>query len=234
MNDLTCAEIADLLPVYVLDAMDGDERCALMEHLAECRLHDVDLQAERDAALMLYEVIAPVAPPTALRASLLDAFDKEVAGDGITLPEPTPLRQPRKPAWQALGTPGFAYGLAAAIAVVAIALGAWGLSRSGDSGEGGVRLATARADGQRLDVTYLPDRDLAVLNFDLPAPATGKTYQAWSIIDGKPVSLGVLSQNSGTVTFAANMDKASAVAISIEPLGGSPTPTQVAIASPFS
>lgn len=234
MNDLTCTEIADLLPAYVLDAMEGEERCALMEHLAECRLHDVDLQTERQAALMLSEVIPPVAPPATLRSSLLDAFDKEVAGDTVTQPEPTPLRQPRRPFFHTLATPGFAYGLAAAIAVVAIALGAWGLSRSGDSGEGGVRLATARANDQRLDVTYLPDRDLAVLNFDLPAPASGKTYQAWSIIDGKPVSLGVLSQNSGTVTFAANLDKASAVAISIEPLGGSKQPTQVAIASPFS
>ena len=234
MNDLICAQIADLLPAYVLDAMQGDERCALMEHLAECRLHDADLQLERQAALMLSEVIPPVAPPSTLRASLLDAFDKEVAGDTISQPEPTPLRQPRKSFFQTFATPGFAYGLAAAIAVVAIALGAWGLSRNGDSGEGGVRLATARATDQRLDVTYLPDRDLAVLNYDLPTPASGKTYQAWSIIDGKPVSLGVLSQNSGTVTFAANLDKASAVAISLEPLGGSAQPTEVKIASPFS
>jgi hypothetical protein len=234
MNDLICAEIADLLPAYVLDAMEGEERCALMEHLAECRLHDIDLQTERQAALMLSEVIPPVAPPSTLRTSLLDAFDKEVAGDTVTLPEPTPLRQPRKPFFHTLATPGFAYGLAAAIAVVAIALGAWGLSRSSDSGEGGVRLATARANDQRLDVTYLPDRDLAVLNYDLPTPASGKTYQAWSIINGKPVSLGVLSQNTGTVTFAANLDKASAVAISLEPLGGSAAPTEVKIASPFS
>lgn len=234
MNELTCAEIADLLPAYVLDAMEGEERCALMEHLAECRLHDADLQAERQAALLLSEVIPPVAPPAALRSSLLDAFDKAVAGDTVTAPELTPIRQPRRTMWQSLGTPGFAYGLAAAIAVVAIALGAWGLSRGGDAGEGGVRLATAREGVQRLDVTYLPDRNLAVLNFDMPSLPSGRTYQAWHITDGKPVSLGVLSQNSGTVTFAANLDKASAVALSIEPSGGSPQPTQVAIASPFS
>jgi anti-sigma-K factor RskA len=233
MNDLTCAEIADLLPAYVLHAMDGDERCALMEHLAECRLHDADLQAEREAALLLSAAIPTVAPAATLRASLLDAFDKEVAGGEVTQPEPEPLRRPRKPFWQVLRTPGFAYGLAAAVAVIALALGAWGVSRGGDSGEGGVRLASARANDQRLDVTYLPDRDLAVLNFDLPPAASGKTYQAWSIIDGKPVSLGVLSQNSGTVTFATNLDKAQAVAISIEPAGGSRQPTTVAIKSDF-
>src|SRR3954467_3504333 len=100
MNDLICSEIADLLPAYVLDAMEGEERCALMEHLAECRLHDADLQVEREAALMLSEVIPPVAPPATLRTSLLDAFDKEVAGDVASEPEtmlapaPTPIRQP--------------------------------------------------------------------------------------------------------------------------------------------
>lgn len=233
MNDLTCAEIADLLPAYVLDAMDGDERCALMEHLAECRLHDVDLHSERQAALLLTEAIPAVVPPISLRSSLLDAFDKEIAGGAVTQPEPVRLA-PRKPFLQVLRAPSFAYGLAAAVAVLAIALGAWGVSRGGSEGEGGVRLASARTNDQRLDVTYLPDRNLAVLNFDLPPAASGKTYQAWSIIDGKPVSLGVLSQNSGTVTFAANLDKAQAVAISIEPMGGSRTPTTVAIASPFS
>jgi anti-sigma-K factor RskA len=233
MNDFTCAEIADLLPAYVLDAMDGDERCALMEHLAECRLHDIDLQSERQASLLLTEAVPPVAPPATLRTNLLDAFDKELAGDEVAQPEPTPLRQHSKPFWQVLGTPGFAYGLAATVAVLAIALGAWGASRGGDSGEGGVRLASARANNQRLDVTYLPDRDLAVLNFDLPPAATGKTYQAWYLVDGNPVSLGVLSESSGTVTFAANLDRAQGVAISIEPTGGSRTPTTVAIASNF-
>jgi anti-sigma-K factor RskA len=230
MNDLTCAEIADLLPAYVLDAMDGDERCALMEHLAECRLHDADLQTERQAALRLVEAVPPVPPPVRLRASLLDAFDKEVAG-GATQTEPVPMSLPerRKPFLHVLRAPAFAYSMAASLLILAVALGAWGVSRGGDAGEGGVRLAASRTNDTRLDVTYLPDRNLAVLNFDLPTAPTGRTYQAWSIVDGKPVSLGVISQNSGTVTFAADLDKAQAVAISVEPLGGSQQPTTTPI-----
>jgi anti-sigma-K factor RskA len=232
MNELVCSEIADLLPAYVLNAMEGEERCALMEHLAECRLHDAALQEERQAALLLAEAIPPVAPPISLRASLLDAFEKEIAGAGTQAEEPVRVPERRKPLLQLLRTPSFAYGLAAGLLVLAVALGAWGVSRGSDQ-PGGVRLASARNNDQRLDVTYLPDRDLAVLNFDLPTPGTGKTYQAWQIVDGKPVSLGVLNQSSGTVTFSANLDKAQAVAISIEPTGGSRTPTTVAIASNF-
>jgi hypothetical protein len=235
-EDLTCAQIADLLPAYVLDALDDDERRVLLEHLAECRLHDADLQNERRTALQLVDTVPPVAPPATLRSSLLDAFDKAVAGDvaAVPEPEPTPLRpEPRRrPFLELLRAPAFAYGLAAAVLVLAVALGAWGVSRGGDD-DGGVRLATGRESGNRLDVTYLPDRDLAVLAFDLPALASNRTYQAWQIVDGKPVSLGVLDRNSGTVTIAANLDKAEAVAISIEPTGGSETPTTVAIASPF-
>jgi anti-sigma-K factor RskA len=235
MNDLTCAEIADLLPAYVLDAMDGDERCALLEHLAECRLHDADLQTERSMALALAEAVPPVAPPTTLRSSLLDAFDKAVAGDVPRAAQPEPVRlEPRRRSFlEVLRAPSFAYGLAAAVLVLAVALGAWGVSRGGGD-DGGVRLASAREFGNRLDVTYMPGKDLAVLAYDLPAVERGKTYQAWQIVDGKPVSLGVLDRNSGAVTIAANLDRAQAVAISVEPEGGSTTPTTVAIASPFS
>jgi anti-sigma-K factor RskA len=233
MNDLTCAEIADLLPAYVLDAMDGDERCALMEHLAECRLHDADLQNERSMALLLADAVPPVAPPAALRSSLLDAFDRAVAGDVAPAAAPVPLQPRRRPFLELLRAPAFAYGLAAAVLVLAVALGAWGVSRGGGD-EGGVRLASARENNNRLDATYLPDRNLVVLAYDLPVIDRGKTYQAWQIVDGKPVSLGVLNQNSGTVTIAANLDNAEAVAISVEPAGGSAAPTQVAIASPFS
>jgi anti-sigma-K factor RskA len=233
MNDLTCTEIADLLPAYVVDAMDGDERCALMEHLAECRLHDADLQNQRSMALLLAEAVPPVTPPTALRSSLLEAFDRAVAGEATPPQRAVVLPPRRKPLLELLRAPAFAYGLAAAVLVLAVALGAWGLSRGGND-DGGVRLASARENSNRLDATYLPDRNLVVLAYDLPVIDRGKTYQAWQIVDGKPVSLGVLNQNSGTVTIAANLDDAQAVAISVEPEGGSAMPTHVAIASPFS
>ena len=229
MNDLTCSEIADLLPAFVLDAVDDEEHRALMEHLAECRRHDSELQAARLTALGLIETITPVAPPPGLRGSLLEAFDKEVARAIVSRPaQQAPIQSAghRKPKLQLFRTPTFAYGLAAGFLLLALALGAWGASRSpGGDDVSSVRLATARANGMRLDVTYLPSQQVAVLNFDMPPPPSGRAYQAWQIRDGKAVSLGLISTNSGSTAFKVDLAGASAVAISIEPAGGSTVPT---------
>ncbi|GEM45809.1 anti-sigma factor domain-containing protein [Deinococcus cellulosilyticus] len=55
-----------------------------------------------------------------------------------------------------------------------------------------------------------------------------KSYQVWGIQGGKPVSLGVISSR----TFEVNTTGYEAIAVSLEPRGGSPTPTQVLGAVP--
>jgi anti-sigma-K factor RskA len=59
----------------------------------------------------------------------------------------------------------------------------------------------------------------------LPTPELGKTYQAWVILKGEiaPRSLKTLSSDLN-ITIPAS---AIAIAISLEPIGGSLTPTQV-------
>jgi anti-sigma-K factor RskA len=64
---------------------------------------------------------------------------------------------------------------------------------------------------------------------DLDSPPEGHTYQAWQIVDGAPVSVGVLDTHAGQVAFTADLAAASAIALSVEPLGGSQTPTTTPI-----
>jgi anti-sigma-K factor RskA len=231
MNDhLTCSDVEALVPAYVLSALEGDEACAFAHHLVECRLHDEDLAAERLMATRLGVSVNAVAPPSTLRSNLLSAFDKEMAGTPVAL---EPAREKRR-GFSFLRAPSFAYGIAAAVAMIALALGAWGVSRGAgdDAGVSGVRTATARSNGMRLDVTYFGSEQVAVLSYDLPPPPSGKTYQAWKIASGKPVSLGLINAN-GPLTVNADLKDASAVAISEEPSGGSPQPTKVLVASQF-
>jgi anti-sigma-K factor RskA len=124
--------------------------------------------------------------------------------------------------------------MAAAVAVIALALGAWGITRSGgdDTGVSGVRTATARSNGMRLDVTYFGSEQVAVVSYDLPPAPAGRTYQAWKLVGDKPVSLGLINAN-GPLTLNADLKDANAVAISEEPSGGSAQPTKVVIASTF-
>lgn len=230
MNDFRCSEVDDLLTVYAADALDEDERCAVATHLAECRNHDAELVAVRADLDRIAVAVGPVEPPAGLRSSLLDAFDRELAGQTAaseTAPAapPTPIRQPAaRP--RMLSFAGFGYAMAAALLVIAVGLGAWGLSRGGDSG---VVQANASEDGNSLQLTYVKDEHLAVLDVDLSAPPEGHTYQAWQIVDGAPVSVGLLTTHAGQVAFTADLADASAIALSVEPLGGSPAPTTTPI-----
>lgn len=59
---------------------------------------------------------------------------------------------------------------------------------------------------------------------NLPQIASNQQYQLWAIVDGKPVDMGVLDKDSA---FGVMKDVKGAVAfaITLEPLGGRPTPT---------
>ncbi|MEZ5015441.1 MAG: anti-sigma factor [Flavipsychrobacter sp.] len=71
------------------------------------------------------------------------------------------------------------------------------------------------------------DAYLALHN--MPVPEKGKQYQLWVIADGKPVDMGVISNDmvvDGTMQKVAQLVKdGQAFAISLEKEGGSPVPT---------
>jgi anti-sigma-K factor RskA len=66
--------------------------------------------------------------------------------------------------------------------------------------------------------------DVYLLNMSLPPAPTGKQYQLWAIVDGKPVSAGMLS-GTHTTEKMTGFEKAQAFAITLEKAGGSETPT---------
>ena len=60
----------------------------------------------------------------------------------------------------------------------------------------------------------------------LPTAPKGKQYQLWAIVDGKPVDAGVVPSTGAPELFRMkNIGNATAFAITIEPLGGSVSPT---------
>lgn len=60
----------------------------------------------------------------------------------------------------------------------------------------------------------------------LPSPPTDKQYQLWAIVDGQPVDLGVFAANrNGGLHKMQEIENAAAFAITLEPSGGSPSPT---------
>lgn len=66
---------------------------------------------------------------------------------------------------------------------------------------------------------------------NLPQAPSGKQYQLWAIVDGKPVDAGMIPITIGTkkgiyhIQKMKSFGKAQAFAITLEKAGGSPTPT---------
>lgn len=59
----------------------------------------------------------------------------------------------------------------------------------------------------------------------LPTPPSGKQYQLWAIVDGQPVDAGVFDATAQQLQKMKEIENASAFAVTLEPAGGSPSPT---------
>ena len=242
-----CGDIDEMLAAFALDAVEADERLIVLEHLAECRLHDEALAMYRDVAGLLPLSLEDMQPSPAVRSDLLAAFEAEASARTpfqiptpapvaapassprlVPVPEPTPIRRPAAtvPVERQRGglfrMPALGYGLAAALLVVALGLGAWNLSLQGDNRDLVAR-STSVQDGMSLAVYYLESDGLAVIKLEMPPLSGGRVYQAWKLVDGTPHSMGIIS--TGVTAMPAELADASAVAISVEPPGGSVAPT---------
>ncbi len=246
---LRCEDIDELLAAYALNALDPDERLTVLEHLAECRTHDEVLLMYREVAGMLPLALEDARPAPSARSSLLSAFEAAITAEA-PIPAPAPRAQTQPPATPApvrpaaqtptpartpvvvspqrsrfplFRMPNLGLGLAAALLVVVLGLAAWNLSLQADDRDLVARTTTSQGD-MSLQLYYLEDDGVAVLKLEMPPLTGGRVYQAWQLVGGQPVSLGVV-QGSGITAVPAELAGASAIAISIEPPGGSAAPT---------
>jgi len=69
-------------------------------------------------------------------------------------------------------------------------------------------------------------KDVYLMVNNLPEPPAGKQYQLWAIVDGQPVDAGLVDWVSGNMKSPMkNIPTAQAFAITLEKVGGSPTPS---------
>ncbi len=59
---------------------------------------------------------------------------------------------------------------------------------------------------------------------NLPTAPDGKQYQLWAIVDGKPVDGGMIDKSKTSIQKMRSFGKAEAFAVTLEPVGGNPTP----------
>ncbi|GAC1416867.1 MAG: hypothetical protein NVS1B13_02750 [Flavisolibacter sp.] len=69
-------------------------------------------------------------------------------------------------------------------------------------------------------------KDVYLMVNNLPQPAADQQYQLWALLEGKPIDLGVFAPHQEKLLVRMkNVQNAEAFAITLEPQGGSITPT---------
>jgi len=228
----------ELAAPYALGALDHEERIRFEAHLADCATCRAEVQACREVGGLLAYAAPAATPPGALRERVLRAA-RQVRPIGAR-------RGPVLP-WLAA---------AASIVLALLAGNAYRQERAAREQASRARAAVQDSLGERdsLIATLLsPDATTAALAatgqapsarlfwsptrhrvvmavYRLPPAPAGRTYQLWAIAKGKPVSLGIFNtQPDGRLTAVMDVppDLAFQVtAVTEEPAGGSPQPTQ--------
>jgi anti-sigma-K factor RskA len=229
---MTTADIHALTGAYALDAVSGTERMEFERHLAECDSCTQEVREFRDTAARL-AIAATATPPPELKSRVLD----QIRTVRQLPPETSVVPLRRRSFGQRLTT------VAAAVFFVAAAgLGVVVVQQNGDIDDAraqaaqmerilsadDAKLLTMKSDGGTMNVAMSRSLDqMLLLSDNLASPPDGKTYQAWTI-DGKvPHSAGVIDLKNGKVLLAvSDFGGANAVAVSVEPEGGSTQPSE--------
>jgi anti-sigma-K factor RskA len=242
-------QFAEDLALYALNALTGEDRVTLEQHLAACPACRRELEQLRaDSALLALSTVGPK-PPQRSRQRLMDAVAKETR-----MPVALSTR-PRRSMW------GF-LGWAAAAAVIVFAASLWkenaALKRDVSSIHGlldrqtaeleqarGVVDSITNPEGQHFTLValkappqpqgkaiYVPKRgSLIFIANNLPKLPSQKTYELWLIPEqGAPIPAGLFKPDAhGSATVinpplpAATIAKAFAMTVEDEAGASSPT-----------
>jgi anti-sigma factor RsiW len=215
--------------LYALSPAD-EERVAL--HVAECdRCRRQLREAEALAASLAYAVPAAEPPPD-LRDRVLAAVEPVVEAAPPARgaeARPEPARPRRTWTWW----PRFAAVAVPALAAAVVGLAIWNVSLHGDLSGLHSQLFHGRAGNLRgVGNVVVKSDGNATLYASVKQAPPGETYEAW-VIRGKVALPAGLFQGGGTVNLKLTRDArpGDVIAVTIEPAGGTRTPTTAPIAA---
>lgn len=228
-----------LIGAYSLDALPDDDRRDFEEHLAVCGFCREEVSQFQSVAALL-AVVVEETPPVVVREQVLRRIDllRQVppsASPGPGLKRSVALRGPRL-------APMFA---TAAAFVLAVTLGVT-LGGRADPGQQQRAELLSSPDARtvllsgagtgNINYLYSPSVGRGLLAAaGLQAPDGDEVYQLWLIRGGTPASAGTFSPGAGgeglELLVDADAAGAEAIALTVEPQGGSPAPTGAVIAS---
>jgi anti-sigma-K factor RskA len=220
----------DLKEAYALGALSEEERQEVEDYL----MTHPELRAEVDDLRSIANLIAlspqEYEPSPKLRRDLMNRISSS--------PDATPAADPsphQSGLWRVFGPGGLA--AAAVLAFVAIGMFAWNASLQEENqalqgelqGQQTYALeGTGAAQEVRGEVVRLGDERAVLVAEDLPSPSEGETYETWILREDVPEPAGLFEPDDAGVAAApieGSIEGADAVAVTVEPSGGSSSPT---------
>lgn len=235
---MTDPDVHTLTGPYVLDALPDDERARFETHLAECAFCTTEVAELRAAAVKLATQVS-TPPPPSLKADVMTAIEHVRQLPPVVPNQPANSVVRRRPGRRSV------FALAAAVAVVAvsggIAIDQYSARTAAEQANQQVAAVLAEPDahtvhgpvnggGQATVVTSSrADKSVVVLR-DLPKLPPGRTWQLWMMDPRQtPHSIG-LATGDLTRVINGSTTGMKTFGLTIEPTGGSRTPTLPAAA----
>lgn len=211
----------DDLAAFVLGALDTEEARAVRVHLDGCEACRAEVRALNETAFTV-AATAERDVPVGMRDRIVERARHEGAPRRASSPSfldvfrrPVPLAIP-----------------VALAVLLAISLAAYGGARrdsdryasalSGIAGARVVALApTGEVAGVRGSLVIPSDGAAPYLILDLPAPPSGKTWEAWVLRGETPLAAGITNDRGvTTLVLTAPLASGDGVAVTLEPSGG--------------
>jgi len=220
---MTCEELQQDYTSFALGVADDPEREEILEHLGRnCPSCTAGMASAMSTVTAMSGAVKIVNPPKNLRRRVVAAVEKEP-----------------KRSWMAVYAPWL---VTAALSAALIAIGISGRRENGrDAGmlrsampilNDPASKAMRFGEGDRSvtgRVFVSMDRGVVFIGANLPHLDAGKIFELWVLpVNGKPVPAGIFQgQPDATAVFVrpGPVVNASAIAVTVEPEGGSDQPT---------
>ncbi|MHB1986957.1 MAG: anti-sigma factor [Acidimicrobiales bacterium] len=240
------AEVEELLAAYALDAVDPAEMVFVDAHISVCARCRAEVARHRELASMF--AASPDEAPLGLWERISSALaepEPEYADQTVIAPiAPSGAarrgRRRLSTASEVLGA--LAAAAAALVIVMAVqlshldsrvgrlqaAVAAKGLASAVSSAlvePHRAAILTSATTSMSAEVVITPGGQAYWVKSSLPELALGKSYQLWALVNGETVSIGLIGRDPSNYAAFRIGSGASALMVTVEPAGGTSTPT---------
>jgi anti-sigma-K factor RskA len=244
MNGMDQERFEDLKDAYVLGALPEEERLEFEQYLTAHPDLQVEIEELSTIAGLLAFSVREQEPPPELRRRIMDTVEAEAVHTAEVVDPRASRRSWLAGLWEAVGPRDLAL---AAAAMLVIGLFSWSMLLQGEVQDLQGRVQSLQSQpqdqsqafqmialegvgtkqGARAELVTLEGDRAVLVAENMPPVPEDKTYQIWVIKGDTPQPSGLFEPKGDAIAAVVEtpVEGADAVAVTVEPEGGSPKPT---------